>query len=118
LTAPTPPSPSYPTTQSAPSTSLPHLHNHKPLLLHNHKPLLLHNRKPLLTLACRWVVAAVDAFVRLSRKTPSKTVFRRFIVGASGEATETKEYKFFFEDHNLAMQVQSLDLMNLNAKPL
>jgi hypothetical protein len=50
------------------------------------------------------VVAAADAFVRLSRKTPSKTVFRRFSSGANGE-TVTQEYKFYFEDQSLAMQV-------------
>lgn len=49
------------------------------------------------------MVAASDAFVRLSRKNPSKTVFRRFSSGASGE-TLTREYKFFFEDSSLAMQ--------------
>jgi hypothetical protein len=41
--------------------------------------------------------------VRLSRKTPSKTVFRRFSSGPNGE-TRTQEYKLFFEDASLAMQ--------------
>jgi hypothetical protein len=56
-------------------------------------------------------VSAADAFVRLSRKTPAKTIFRRFTSGANGETTVTKEYKLFFEDQTLAMQVQFLTLL-------
>jgi len=55
------------------------------------------------TKRAKWVVAASDAFVRLSRKTPSKTIFRRFSSGPNGE-TRTQEYKLFFEDASLAMQ--------------
>jgi hypothetical protein len=84
-------------------------------------------------------VAATDAFVRLSRKIPSKTVFRRFRLRVSSASARinahlmscflytlfvcpkpllfslcshgpngdllTNEYKFFFENQALAMQV-------------
>jgi hypothetical protein len=41
-------------------------------------------------------------------------VFRRFSVGANGE-TITQEYKFYFEDQSLAMQVP---LVQKNLRPL